>query len=118
MHVEVRLDLAAFLLEQHREEKAGAEPATELREKSRPSAWTESWRRASISGKQICPDYDVPIFNVGKPGIGVSFFRIRLGGGENAIEVRGIRLVLPMVLERVNVDLRTLWRRRAWLERR
>ena len=65
-------------------------------------------------GQQLRPDYDVPVFNIGKPRVDVFLFRIELRRRENAIEVRGISFVLPVVLERVNVDFRFLGRRRGW----
>src|SRR5205814_5275503 len=55
-------------------------------------------------------------FDVGQPRIDIPLFRVRLRRGENTIEVGGISLVLRMVLERVYVDFRSLWGRRAWLE--
>src|SRR5436190_1357936 len=58
------------------------------------------------------------IFDVSQSGVDVSLFRIRLRSGEDSIEVRGIRLILPMMLKRVNVDLGFLRRGGAGLQRR
>ena len=57
-----------------------------------------------MPGEEIGPDYDVPIFDVSEPGIDVFLFWIRLRRGQNPIEVGGVGFILPMVLERVDVD--------------
>ena len=111
MHVEVRLDLAPFFLEQHRQQKAGAEPAPECGQQFRASARTKFRRRMSVLGEQVGPDYDVPIFDVRQTRIDVFLLRVGLRRGEKAIEIRGVRFILPMVLEGVYVDLATLGRR-------
>ena len=110
MHVEITLDLAPFFLEQHRQQKTGSEPATESRQHPGSTTGRELRRRMAVLAEQIRPDYDVPIFDVGEAGVDVLLFWIRLGCGEDTIEVSSIRLVLPMVLEGVNVDLgRVRW---------
>jgi hypothetical protein len=63
----------------------------------------------SVLREKVTPDYDVPVFNVGQPGVNVLLLRIRLRRGEDAIEVRGVSFVLPVVLERVDVDVDGLW---------
>ena len=62
----------------------------------------------AVLREQLRPDYDVSVFDVSQPGVDVSLFWIELRGSENAIEVRGISFVLPVMLERVNVDFRFL----------
>jgi hypothetical protein len=59
----------------------------------------------SVPGEQIGPHYDVTIFDVGEARIDVFFLRVRLGCGEEAIEIGGVGFILPMVLELVDVDL-------------
>ena len=68
--------------------------------------------------QEIGPDYDVPIFDVRQSGIDVALFGVRLRRGEKAIEMGRVRFVLPMVLERVNVDLANVRGCFAGLQRR
>ncbi|HMH24993.1 MAG TPA: hypothetical protein VK542_00260 [Gemmatimonadaceae bacterium] len=72
----------------------------------------------SVLRQEIGPDYDVSIFDVREPGIDVFFLGVRLGGGEEAIEIGGVRFVLLVVLERMNIDLAGVRRCFAGLERR
>ena len=68
--------------------------------------------------EEIGPDHDVPVFDVGEPGIDVFFLGVGLRRGEEAIEVGRVRFVLPVVLERMNIDLAGVRRCFAGLERR
>ena len=52
---------------------------------------------------EISPDNDVPVFNFGKPRVDVLLAGIGFSSGENAVEERGVGLVLPVVLESVDV---------------
>jgi hypothetical protein len=45
------------------------------------------------------------ILDVGKPRVDVFLLRIRFSVGENAIQIRRVGFVLPMMLERVDVDV-------------
>ena len=118
MHVEVCLDLASFFLEQHRKQEARAKPASECGEEPRAPARTEVRRRVAVPREQIGPDNNVPIFDVGQARIDVLLFRIGFRGGEEAVQIRRIGFILPMVLERVYVDLGTLGPCLGGLERR
>ena len=118
MHVEVCLDLAPFLLEQHGQQKARAEPASEPGEQSGAPAGAKGRGGVSVPSEQVGPDHDVPVFDISQARIDVFLLRVGLRLGEKAIEIGGIRLVLPMVLEGVDVDLRALGRGRGGLERR
>ena len=100
MHVEVCFDLASFFLEQHRQQKAGAEPASERSEEPRAPAGAKLRRRMAVLRQEIRPDHDMPILDIGQTRIDVLLFRIGLGGGEEAIQIRRVGFVLPMVLER------------------
>ena len=50
---------------------------------------------------QLAPDDYVPVFDSGQARVDVLFLRVGLGRRENPIQVGGIRLVLPMMLEGV-----------------
>src|SRR5450759_5865979 len=105
MHVEVRSDLAPLFLEEHRQQKVGAEPAPERGQQSRASARTKFRGPMSMLCQEIGPDYDVPIFDVRQSGVDILLLGVRLSRGEKAIEIGRVRFVLPVVLERMNVDL-------------
>ena len=64
------------------------------------------------------PDDDVPIFDVRQSGVDVLLFWVRLRGGEKAVQIGGVRFVLPVVLEGMDVDLEALWGCFAGLKRR
>src|SRR5688572_11052654 len=106
MHVEIRLDLAPFFLEQHRKQEVGPEPAAERSEHPRSPAGAESERRMSIPGEQVGPDNHVPVLDISEALIDVFLSRVRCGGGKQTIQVGRIRLALPWVLECVYVYLR------------
>ena len=69
-------------------------------------------------GKQVAPDYDVPVLDVGQARIDILLIRVGLSGSEQAVEIRRVRLILPMVLERVYVDLPDIRPLPGGLERR
>lgn len=52
---------------------------------------------------EVTPYNDVPFLDVGKARVDVLLVRVGLGFREDAVEVRGVRLVLPVMLERVEV---------------
>jgi hypothetical protein len=72
----------------------------------------------SVLGEQVAPDYNMPVLDIGETRIDVFFLRIGLGRREQAVEVRRVRLVLPVMLERVYVDLPDVPLRLWGLERR
>src|SRR5687768_10656044 len=59
----------------------------------------------SVLGEQVRPHYHVPVLDIRQPRINVLLLCVGLGGREQAIEIRRVCLVLPMVLEGVDVDL-------------
>jgi hypothetical protein len=72
----------------------------------------------TVVREEIGPDHDVPVFDVREPGIDVFFPGVRLRCGKEAIEIGRVRFVLPVVLERMNIDLAGMRARLAGLERR
>src|SRR4029077_5432402 len=68
--------------------------------------------------QKLGPDYDVPIFDVSQSGVDVFLFWVRLGRSEKAVQIGRVRFVLPVVLERMDVDLEALWGCFAGLKRR
>src|SRR6476619_8612362 len=54
-------------------------------------------------GKQLRPYCNVSIFDARQTRVDVLLLPVRFGVGEDAIEIRLVRLVLPVVLVRVNV---------------
>src|SRR5512138_3480157 len=59
MHVEVAFDLAPFLREQHRQEKARTKDLAEAGEQSRARAGTEGAGLSAVLAQQPRPDVDV-----------------------------------------------------------
>src|SRR6267378_4790482 len=118
MHVEVRLHLSPFLLEEHRQQEARAEPAAERGEKPRAPTGPKLWMRMAMRCEQVAPDHYMPVFDIGQTRVDVLLFGVGLRGRQQTIEVRRIRFVLPMMLEGMDVDLRALGRRLGGLERR
>jgi hypothetical protein len=47
----------------------------------------------------------MPVFDIGEPRVDVFLLGVWLSGGEKSVEIRRIRLVLPMVLELMEVDV-------------
>ena len=103
MHVEVAFHLAPFLGEQHRQQEAGPEHLAEQREQPRARARPECAGRATVLRGAARPDLDVPVLDLGEAPVEVLLLRVRLGVGEQAIQERRVGLVLPMVLEGVEV---------------
>jgi hypothetical protein len=103
MHVEIAFDLATFLGKQHREEEPGAEHPTEHGQQTCACARLECPRVAVVLSQQPAPHLYVPVFDLGQAAIEVFLFGIRLGVRQQSVEVRRVGLVLPMVLEGVEV---------------
>jgi len=106
MHVEVRFYFTPLFPEEHRKQKAGAEHAPKTSQEACPSTWAKLLWHMPIAGQEIPPNYHVPIFNLRQARINVLLTRVRLGRRQDAIQVRGIRFVLLMMLEGVNVGSR------------
>ena len=104
VHVEIASDLASFLGEQHREQKAGSQHLAEIREKPRPRAGPERPGVAAVFAQQRRPDLDVPVLDLGEPAIQVALLRVLLGVGQQPIQIRRVGLVLPVMVEGVEVD--------------
>jgi hypothetical protein len=103
MHVEVRLDLASLLGEQHGQQESRPEPAAEEGEQARTAGGAVRAKGPAVLREQVGPDLEVTIFDVGQAAIDVLLLRVRLGLGEEAVEKRRVGLVLPVVLECVEV---------------
>jgi len=58
-----------------------------------------------VLGQKIGPHHDVPVFDIRQACVDILLLRVRLGGAEETVQVRRIRFILPVVLERVYVDL-------------
>jgi hypothetical protein len=56
-----------------------------------------------VFAQQPGPDLDVPILDLGQAPIEVALARVGFGVGEEPVQVRGVRLVLPVMLECVQV---------------
>ena len=52
---------------------------------------------------QFAPDDYMPVLYISETGIDVLLLRIRFRFAEDSIEKRGVGLVLPVMLERVNI---------------
>jgi hypothetical protein len=72
----------------------------------------------SMLCQETGPDHDVPVLDVRQSRVDVFLFRVGLRRGEDPIEIGGVRFILPMVLERVNVDLASVRWCFAGLQRR
>lgn len=105
MHVEVGLYLATLFFEEHRKQKPGAEQTAKLRQHPRSCAGTERLRRMAMAAHQIAPDNYMAILDIGQARVDIFLLPIRLGSSEDAVEIRRIRLILPMVLESMHVRL-------------
>ena len=118
MHVEIRFDFPTLFLEQHRQEETRTKPATQCREQSRATAGPEFRRRMTVLIEEFCPDDYVAVFDIREPGIDVFLLGVGFGGGEQSVQIRCVGFVLPVVLERVDIERAVAWRRLAGLERR
>ena len=103
MHVEVRLYLASFLLEQRGEEKARSETASEGGEQSRSRAGPMRPQLTPVLCQQVLPDLDVLVLDLGQPEVQRLLVRVVFSRCQHAIQERGIGLVLPVVLEGVQI---------------
>src|SRR5688500_11214335 len=103
MHVEIGFDLAPLLLEQHREQKVWTEPASKRGQQASASAGSKFPGRVPVLGKKIGPHHDVAVLDVRQTCVDILLLWIRLGGAEETVQVRRIRFILPVVLERVYV---------------
>src|SRR5674476_1223540 len=65
--------------------------------------WQDEADAAAMARQQGGPDLEVSVFNVSQTPIDVLLGWVRLGIGQKAIEIRRIGLVLPMMLECVEV---------------
>jgi len=109
MEVEIPFDLAPFLTEEMWQEKAGPESTAEPRQESSTRGGAKASGRMPQVGEKLRPDLDVTVFDRGKAGVHVALLRIGLDPGQGAIQERGVGLVLPVVLESVDVWLGRLW---------
>jgi len=112
MHVEIRLYLATLFLEKHRKEESRPEQLSDSREEASAPAWPKLLQCATMLRHQVTPDNYMAVLYRGQPRVNVLLSRIGLGSGENTIEVGRVSLILPMVLEGVEIGLRGVARRR------
>jgi hypothetical protein len=107
MEIEIALYFAAFLAQQVREKEARAKSTAEPGQESSPGRGAE--RRGSVTEvrQKPSPDLDVAILDRRETGVHVPLLQIGFDAGQRAIEKRGVRLVLPVMLERVNVRRRS-----------
>ena len=103
VQVEVAFYFATFLSEQERQEEARSKPAPEPCEQSRARGCTEPLWRMPELGEQLGPDLDVAILDDGEARVHVAFFGVGFHARQRSIQERGVGLVLPVVLERVDV---------------
>ena len=112
MHLEIGAHLPPLLGEQHRQERAGSERAADQGQGARPQTRPERSRPAPVRRQQIPPDPGVALLDVGEARIEVALARILLGRAQEPVEVRRLRLVLPVMGKGVEV-----WRGRLSGER-
>jgi hypothetical protein len=72
----------------------------------------------SVLGEKVAPHHDVPVLDIGEARIDVFLLRVGLGSGEQSVQVSCVRLILPVVLEGVYVDLPDIRTRLGGLEHR
>ena len=107
MHVEIAFDLATLFGEQHRQQEFRAEHLAEAREEPRARA-----RDESVPGSRPCvaqqagPHLDVPVFDLGEPPVQILLLRVRLGVGQEPVQIRRVGFVLPMMGEGVEIGRR------------
>src|SRR5688500_10705998 len=76
VHVEIAFYLAPFLLEKHRQQKTRTENLPEPGKQTGTRARPEGLRRMTVLRHEVTPDDDVPVLDVGKPGIDVLLSRV------------------------------------------
>src|SRR5690242_4864924 len=103
MHVEVCLYLTPLLREEHRQQESGAEHASQRRKQARARAGPERPNGSTVIREQLRPDLDVPVLDGGQAQIEVPLLGVSLRARQYTIQVRGVGLVLPMMLEGVQV---------------
>lgn len=103
MHGEVALYLAPFLRQKHREQELGTQPATEQCEQASASAGAMPADGTAMLREKASPDLDVPVLDFSQPQIQGLLAFVRLRGGEDAIEKCGVGLVLPVMLEGMQI---------------
>src|SRR5690348_8445638 len=109
MHREVAAHFASLFREQRREQELGTERAAEECERACARTRAERRRRRAVLREQPSPDLDVPVLYGGEPLVEMLLLGIGLGFSEHAIEECSVGLVLPVVLEGVEVGCRG-WR--------
>src|SRR3954452_3586913 len=105
MHVEVRFDFTSLFLEKHRQKEPRTEPSTERCQDSRAPARLELGRGVAVPRQKIWLHDDVAVLDVGESSVDVLLLWVRFGVRKDAIQVRRVSFVLPMMLERVDVGV-------------
>jgi hypothetical protein len=105
MHVHVPLYLTPFFGEQHRQQKAGPEQLAEDCEQSSARSRPERLCSSAIFADQIGPDLQVTTFDRRQAPENITFVTILFEIGEDVVQVGRVGLVLPVVLEGMEVGL-------------
>src|SRR3954462_3421826 len=105
MHVEIRFDFTPLFLEKHRQKESRTEPPTECCQDARAPARLESGRGMAVPRQKICPHDDVSVLDVGESSGNVFLLWGRFGVRKDAVQICCVGFVLPMVLERMDVDV-------------
>src|SRR6185437_1738351 len=103
MHVEVAANFASLLGQQRGEEQARSKGAAKKGQHARARRGSERLRRPAVAREDLAPDRDMAVLDLGEPQVQVALPRIGLSRGELPVEERGIGLVLPVMLELVEV---------------
>ena len=106
MQIEVSPYFATLLSKEVRKQKAGSESTPEPREQAGARGRTEWQRRVTVLGEQLRPDLDVAVLHRGEATVDVLLLRVGLDVRQGAIQERRIGLVLPVMLESMEVRLR------------
>ena len=103
MHVEVRFNFTPFFGEEHWEQKSGAKPPAKPLQQLGAACWLERADTTAVFHYQIGPNRDMTVFDVGEAPVHIGLLRVWFERGEDAIQVRGVGLVLPVMLKGVQV---------------
>src|SRR5688572_17357299 len=103
VHREVLAHFTAFLTQQQRHKRPRSESLAQLREDPRARRGTELPGRTAAFHEQPRPDRGVLLFDIAQTAEYRRALLVGLEAGEDAVEVRGVAFVLPVLLERAKV---------------
>ncbi len=95
---EIPLDLLTLLSQEQGQERSWSHPSRRLGKDPSLERWLGHGRLVSLLGKQLSPEPGMPVFDFGEPAEYARALIILLCTREHAVEVRGIRLVLQVML--------------------